>query len=91
MYEKNYLNKLSFLNLILLENPNCTFLLNKSNHKSYDIPPLCEYPIRGINPRFVPLLEIDAPEVKVVAMCANVPDAVIAINQHKPAVVFLGV
>ena len=37
------------------------------------------------------LLEIAAPEVEVVAMCANVPDAVIAINQHRPEVVFLDV
>lgn len=37
------------------------------------------------------LLEMSAPEVEVVAMCANVPDAVIAINQHKPEVVFLDV
>jgi two-component system LytT family response regulator len=37
------------------------------------------------------LLEMSAPEVEVVAMCANVPDAVIAINQHQPEVVFLDV
>ena len=37
------------------------------------------------------LLEMVAPEVEVVVMCANIPDAVIAINQHKPEVVFLDV
>lgn len=37
------------------------------------------------------LLEMVAPEVEVVAQCANIPDAVIAINQHQPEVVFLDV
>lgn len=37
------------------------------------------------------LLEMVAPEVEVAAECANVPDAVIAINQLQPEVVFLDV
>lgn len=37
------------------------------------------------------LLEMVAPEVEVVTQCTNVPDAVIAINQLQPAVVFLDV
>lgn len=37
------------------------------------------------------LLEMVAPELDVVAQCANIPDAVIAINQHQPEVVFLDV
>ncbi len=37
------------------------------------------------------LLEQFCPDVNVVAQCANVPDAVIAINKHKPQIVFLDI
>ena len=37
------------------------------------------------------LLALSCPEVQVVADCADVPSAVIAINQHRPDVVFLDI
>lgn len=37
------------------------------------------------------LLALSCPEVEVVADCADVPSAVIAINQHRPDVVFLDI
>lgn len=36
------------------------------------------------------LLQEYAPEVEVMAQCANVPEGVLAINKHNPDVVFFG-